>query len=454
MLYATGWRGLPVILFIWCIEAMLNKSDLAFPAYVFFSVIGILCVLVGTKVPSRSEATEYLVAHQGQFRNVVSSGNMQDSSIRSDLLKDDSEYALSSFDGKLKRAERDLMAARAMKESTLRLDDAGDEDVSETQPETDDAEDQGEVLQLSDSSETQKAGPRFTGSQSESAEEVAIFGQDPFASEAPGPATTTGQTGGAGSVSGMTPGQAVGDQLGVAADISTIYGANSSTTDSAQTDSQPGADLRVAAQPPSPDLSTITTSPMFDPDFAARTAKVLDSIDSMAFETVNQDSAGQAALQADQLTAAFSAENATASAGLLDQGEQSSVGSLINNPPVVAPQPEVPLPIPAPVPVLAGAPPLPNPGVQSAPVSSSVPSPGGLFGTIPGLGSLPGYDNSNLLAGLGTVPGSPASNAASNAADTKGESGKETAQKRSVCPKCGADLNGQFSFCLSCLAIL
>lgn len=366
-LSATGVRGLPILFFVWLAEIAWFKSSAMVPLYFLLSVLGTFIVVVRKRKMTVDDLLRPL-QDEPAITDPISSRDRQpdqqeSDSIRSDLHKDSSEFALSSFDQKLKTAERQL-AARSND------DDEDDE------------------------------APSFTGAKPESASEAAVFGPDPFPDEVAAPVTAA--------------------QANVGAPAA---------SNNAETFAAPVAQATISAD-------TTSGQPAVEPAVAAA--------DKTAFAAVRADSIGDAARLADQLTAKFAAENTGAAAGFLDSAARSEVANLIQRDPT-----------------LASADAL----VQGASnVQVEMPSPD--FTPIPGLGDIPGLGLHGCEDSLGVVPslpslsGDPLSGLSSPTGYVNqfqvgtATAGGAPAAQPATCPKCGADLNGQFSFCLSCLSPL
>jgi hypothetical protein len=169
------------------------------------------------------------------------------------------------------------------------------------------------------------------------------------------------------------------------------------------------------------------------------------SAEQTAYAAVRADTMRDAARSADQLTSQFAAENAGAAAGFLDTSAQAEAAKLIEPDPTLA---------------TADA-----QATNAGAGQINVPSPE--FTPVPGLGETYDLGVHGFESSLGVVPtlpslsgdslsGSPSSAMASTEQSqisfaTPGGAGAAQSAK---CPKCGADLNGQFSFCLSCLSPL
>jgi hypothetical protein len=169
------------------------------------------------------------------------------------------------------------------------------------------------------------------------------------------------------------------------------------------------------------------------------------SAEQTAYAAVRADTMGDAAKLADQLTSQFAAENAGAAADFLDKSAQAEAANLIQPDPTLAK-----------IDALAA-----NAGA----VQLNGPSPE--FTSIPGLGEIHDLGVHGCESSLGVVPtlpsltGDPLSGSlvSAVASGKQSQSGPATAggaesAPAAKCPKCGADLHGQFSFCLSCLSPL
>jgi hypothetical protein len=399
-LYAARLKGLPILFFLWMAELAWFKSGAIVPLYFILSVLGTFVVVINKRKLTVDDMLRPLQDEPATADDT--SAALEILERKEQVLKDvdldpggdRSDFALSSFDRKLQTAEKQL-AARSHN-----TDKEEDDDV---QPDLAVAPSSSTV----DSTKgTEPVSPdptgRFVGSQSETAAEAAVFGPDPFAANAFKP---DGETAEGGSSTG------------------------SITVPAAATDSASATGFESKLDQP-----IQNTQP-----------QSVISAEQTAYAAVRADTMRDAARSADQLTSQFAAENAGAAAGFLDTSAQAEAAKLIEPDPTLA---------------TADA-----QATNAGAGQINVPSPE--FTPVPGLGETYDLGVHGFESSLGVVPtlpslsgdslsGSPSSAMASTEQSqisfaTPGGAGAAQSAK---CPKCGADLNGQFSFCLSCLSPL
>jgi hypothetical protein len=400
-LYAARLRGLPVLFFLWMAELAWFKGGAIVPLYFILSVLGTFVVVIDRRKLTVDEMLRPLQDEPATTddTNLANEGAEQrrdrlltDTTI--DPGGDHSDFALSSFDRKLQAAEKQL-AARPQN---------NDQDDYDVQAGLAAAAPSRSAVDPTVSAKAVSPDPtgQFVGSQSESAAEAAVFGPDPFAGNvvraAGDPANTTSSSG-----SITVPAAATGS--------SSATGFESSLEQPIQN-----------AQPQS-----------------------VVSAEQTAYAAVRADTMGDAAKSADQVTSQFAAENAGATADFLDTSAQAEAANLIQPDPNSAKMDALA--------AIAGA------------VQVNIPSPE--FTPSPGLGEIPGLGVYGFESSLGVVPtlppltGDPLSSSLVSevASGEQSQFGSATAggaeaAPAAKCPKCGADLHGQFSFCLSCLSPL
>jgi hypothetical protein len=318
--------------------------------------------------------------------------------------------ALPTLQAKVARAERQARAR--MQEDEQDGDDAYQEEQSELDGQ------QSHLLSEGVGEVRHPQTPQFAGWQSASKEEADIFGPDPFPPQSPAAQPQTLSTS-----SPQTP------VLSAAPPPATTGSANPSTS----------------SEVPLTEEETIATSPMLDAQFYRATDNLVNQLTASAFQMVQSDPIGEAAQQADQLTASFSAENASAAAGLLDSTEQAQTGKLLDSNSAASPNTAQPAAATNAIPpVLDTNVFVPDVGLPEH-LDPLVSAPG-----MPSLGAGLGFQFSNQALGTG----SPSQTSVAQPQTLSNGKDEPQSEKPAVCPKCGADLHGQFSFCLSCLAIL
>jgi hypothetical protein len=271
------------------------------------------------------------------------------------------------------------------------------------------------------------------------AEEAAMFGPDPFADETAAAAALAQAVPwqGANEVAPLMPAQPeLRTQELPSSPVPQRYGnvgspAVSSSTSNLGSGPVPAKSGNVV----SPILSSVAAnssepelSPMFDKDFAAETANLLAQADAVAFNSLGDNMMSSASQSADDAAGKASA--------FID-----ALGSAVQN---TGSDPNAEL---GKIHALGEVHEL---GAVPANAASSIEftMPSYTVSDLSGsLGSVDSFTNSSAPTFIDTIVG--AAGQASNSASTSGS----TPDKK-LCPKCGADLQGQFSFCLSCLSPL
>jgi hypothetical protein len=479
-LFASGRGGVVFMLLIWLYEFVFRNQEIRVPIYVFLSIFGIAVVLVKNATEIERAAQMSRATTNPGYDST--SGVHRPSTSIEGLLHDEAGFALSSFDDKVKRAENQLVQNRIEKANNEDLSDddlqivndsvdryikndearhrTPDEHVSlmqqmeQNRKRANDhhlSDDQLKVERqmLADNISRANSGQPVQDAQRGERAEIAnqINPSGISADEISARQQLADHINKTGKLyeikDGTTSGAAeIASLLAPAApDPATVSPSEQSRAQATEIEiTTPSAPEQVDMTAPQITVlapESIATSSMLDARFAASTAKVVNDLDAVAFKEVRSDSISEATRLADLATSSFSAESAAASAKSLDAKEAQDTGKLID--------------------ANAGAPSVPS--VESTAAAPEV----GLsdhhlhsLGSVPqlGLGSVPGFENSNLSFNFGTTTGlAPSAPALDNdAAAVPATAG--SGQKPAVCPKCGADLNGQFSFCLSCLAVL